>query len=112
MKVNSGGNKPHKFDYNGEEVNLQIRIDFSPKEYKAMQEKARVTLATRNEDVEALAEVVCFLVKKWDIEDENGVIPLDPEAINSRMPLMVIAAVAKETQEFITNGGLGKKPEA
>jgi hypothetical protein len=93
------------------EINLKLRTGISKEEYQKFFGLLREASA-RPEDGESRdrnAECLCFLVKGWDLEDDEGPIPVVQKEVSKRVDFFLVAFIADQAFDKLTNGGLTKK---
>lgn len=106
MNISKHNGLSHVLDWEGEEVKLTLNTSFSSKTYREF--TAQLKQAVEDEDIQTLSEMCCFLVKKWNLEDDDGDIPLETAEVYKRVPMLLLTKIVTESQEAANNGGLTK----
>lgn len=106
----------HSFVYGGVTFELTLNQVMPQPVFKArmdaLKEKYPNTEDREQQLYNTLAlniETVLLFVVGWNLEDDQGDIPLQFDEIQNRVPIQLINRIVEEAQEGIRAGGLSKK---
>jgi len=95
------------FFYEGNKVELTLKRGYTSKEID--QQTTEIEAEYGEKSLEGLSALMPLQVESWNLEDNDGDIPVGAADIYARVPLPLLVAISMHIQEVTSNGGLTKK---